>query len=90
MICAICKKTAMYTVDVGGPTCEECIDKAKDKLAFKRWMAEVDRVVEDEVGMSVHELPDCTYRDWFDDETDAEEAAYMALEQAGWRDDLTE
>jgi hypothetical protein len=51
--------------------------------AFKLWMEQVDRVVDALSGVSVHDLPDCLYRDWFDDNVHAETAARRALKAAG-------
>jgi hypothetical protein len=50
---------------------------------FAAWFDAVDRIVEKRVGMSVRDLPDCSYRDWFDDGITANQAARLAIEEAG-------
>lgn len=50
-----------------------------DNLDFDSWMQIVDREVEAKIGLSVHDLEDCPFRDWFDDGTSAESAAQMAI-----------
>lgn len=84
-ICNGCRKAAVYTVMIGEmAVCEECIGKAKDKVAFKSWMSKVDQGVISICGLTSDDLPDQTWRDWFDDSIEPEEAAEMALENAGW------
>jgi len=51
---------------------------------FERWMREVDREVRAISGVSVHDLADCPFRDWFEDGESAQDAAQMALENEGW------
>ena len=51
-------------------------------LDFEMWLTEVDQVVEDRVGMSVHDLPDCPFRDWYDDGMKAATAAGKAIKNA--------
>ncbi len=51
---------------------------------FITWMHEVDNEVDAIVGMSVHDLPDQPFRDWFDAGMEPDEAAADALEDAGW------
>lgn len=61
------------------PECEE-----EDDTSFNNWLDEVDRVIGKKVGLSYLDLPDQTWRDWFDDEMTPEEAADLALEDAGY------
>ena len=51
---------------------------------FDQWMRAVDRAVIATVGLSVHDIADQPFRDWYDDETPASEAAESALVDAGW------
>jgi len=50
--------------------------------SFNDWMAQVDVEVSKRAGLSVHDLPDCCFRDWYDDEMPAAEAASEALRDA--------
>ena len=52
-------------------------------VEFDQWMKDVDKEVEAICGLSYNDLPDQTYRDWFDCDIPAEEAARMALESEG-------
>ncbi|KKL61338.1 hypothetical protein LCGC14_2196300 [marine sediment metagenome] len=89
-ICDACRKIAMYTVTIGDRdglsmvVCEECTKKAWDEVKFKNWMIEVDDKVMDEAGVSVNDLPSCTFRPWFDEKLSPEEVAEMALGAAKW------
>lgn len=56
----------------------------KEKMSFKEWMQQVDRHLAGLVGLAADDLPDVCWRDWFDDETPAEEAALDALAYAGY------
>lgn len=49
---------------------------------FATWMQAVDNEVWALVGVSVHDLPDCLYRDWYDDSTNPKIAAKRAIKQA--------
>ena len=53
-------------------------------MSFKQWMKKVDAVLIATCGLSSHDLADCRYRDWYDDEMSPEEAARMALEYNGF------
>jgi hypothetical protein len=52
--------------------------------AFKAWMKQVDDAVQGTVGLSVHDLPDQPFMDWYQDEVPPKEAAADALAYAGW------
>ena len=58
-----------------------CMD-ADDSRSFEEWMTEVDRLVWFR-GLSVYDLPDCCYRDWYDDRVRPIRAANRALKNAG-------
>lgn len=50
--------------------------------SFDQWMAEIDQYVTRRVGCSVYDLPDCCYRDWYDDGDSARTAAAAAIRAA--------
>ncbi len=53
-----------------------------DNPTFEEWMQRVDRVVTRAVGLSVYDLPDCRYRDWYDERMRPVWAADEALRKA--------
>jgi len=53
-------------------------------MTFEQWMREVNRIVTHIAGVSVHDLADATFRDWYDDEYTPNEAANEVLEANGW------
>lgn len=55
-----------------------------DGLSFNQWMNQVDGHVQHTVGLSVHDLPDCNFMDWYLDEMPAKEAAVEVLNEAGY------
>ena len=55
-----------------------------DRMDFKTWMHAVDVAVEHRAGVSVHDLPDCCFRDWYEDDTPPVTAAKRALRDAGF------
>lgn len=60
------------------------------KTAFDAYMRRVDRTLDEWVSLSHEDLPDLDYYARFLDEVSAEDAAYEALIEAGWSDDLIE
>ena len=48
---------------------------------FDAWMKAVDVCVLAKYGVSVHDLPDCPFYDWFDDDVRPEEAATLAVKE---------
>lgn len=54
---------------------------------FEQWYKRVDRAVLQRAGLWVDDLPDCPFRDWFDDGFTPDEAAEMALKEAGFPDE---
>ena len=52
-------------------------------LSYKEYMDEVDEYLEDKCGMGWEDLPDYSWRDLFDDEIPAQEAAEMFCESEG-------
>ncbi len=53
-----------------------------DNPTFEEWMQRVDRVVTRAVGLSVYDLPDCRYRDWYQERMRPVWAANEALKRA--------
>lgn len=51
--------------------------------SFEDWMSQVDRIVWQKAGVSVHDLPDVPYRDWYDDGVSPKGAASRAIRAAG-------
>jgi len=49
--------------------------------AFTHWFKLVNGEVEARIGLSVHDIADQPYRDWFDDGVEPHEAADMAVEE---------
>lgn len=52
------------------------------KKTFEQWMNEVDYAVEQEVGCDTRDLPDCCYRDWYDEGATPLQAAKRAIKRA--------
>lgn len=59
-------------------------DAALDAADFHAWMDDVDLAVEALCGLSTLDLPDKTYRDWYNDGMSADEAADLVLEEEGF------
>jgi len=53
-----------------------------DNPTFDEWMDRVDSVVWRAAGCSVHDLPDCNYRDWYDERLRPVRAAARAVRRA--------
>lgn len=49
---------------------------------FESWMKEVNAYVQARIGLTADDLPDCCYRDWFDDGVEPKEAARNAIKAA--------
>jgi len=59
--------------------------EATDEQDFTEWMADVDAALAAKLGgFTSRDLPDQTYRDWFDDGMDPREAAAEALAADGF------
>ena len=52
------------------------------EAAFKAWMKKVNASVMCSVGLSVHDLPDACYRDWFENGVSPEDAASHIVAEA--------
>lgn len=55
---------------------------SKKEMNFQDWMDKVDKEVINYCGLSVHDLPDCCFRDWFDDGASPKQAAKRAIKAA--------
>lgn len=49
---------------------------------FEAWMIQVDLKVQARLGISVHDLPDCPFRDWYDSRVSPAKAAARAIRNA--------
>ncbi len=52
------------------------------KQDFEHWLAKVDAAVEARTGMSLSDLPDCCFRDWYDDGVTPSAAAARVIRNA--------
>lgn len=50
--------------------------------SFKDWLAEVDRAVNIILGVGINDLPDCPFRDWYDDGLTTLRAARRVVREA--------
>ena len=50
---------------------------------FQQWFQQVDQKVQGKVGLSVHDLEDCPFMDWFEDGVKPGTAATKAIKNAG-------
>jgi hypothetical protein len=57
-------------------------------LTLAQWMKAVDRGVMARASVSVHDLADCTFWDWWHDDMDPDEAAQEALRNDGFPEEL--
>lgn len=53
-----------------------------DDQRFHQWKRQVNRLVQSKVGLAADDLPDCPYRDWFDDRMSPKTAAAKAIRNA--------
>lgn len=56
-------------------------------MTFDAWMYAVDRFCEAQSGVSVHDLVDCPFADWYADGTSAASAARKAIRAEMGEDD---
>jgi hypothetical protein len=54
-----------------------------DKSTFAEWMLRVDTIFTHARGISVYDLPDCPFHDWYDARVRPIRAANRALRAAG-------
>jgi len=53
-----------------------------DNSTFEQWMSRIDRLLWHTRGISAQDLPDCQYRNWYDDRVRPIYAANRALRRA--------
>ena len=58
--------------------------RERRKMSFDEWMREVDRAVENRVGLSCYDLPDWNYRDAFEDGMSPGKAARKVIKSEGY------
>lgn len=51
---------------------------------YDKWLEAVDQQVISRTGLSVHDLPDMPFREWYNDDVDPADAALEALDYAGY------
>lgn len=51
------------------------------KQTFEQWLNKVHKYL-DFIGLSIHDIPDCPYRDWYDDGVQPNSAARKAVKYA--------
>ena len=54
-----------------------------DQRKFDEWKESVASIVERRTGMSLSDLPDCSYADWFQQGVTPKGAANRAIKEAG-------
>jgi hypothetical protein len=52
------------------------------KMTFDEWLKAVDTIITAKLGLSRDDLPDCCYRDWYDDGVTPKTAAFRAIRNA--------
>jgi hypothetical protein len=58
-------------------------------MEFGIWLSKCDDVVESTLGLSLHDMPDALWRDYFDDGLDPDEAVDCAKCDY-WQDELSD
>ena len=51
-------------------------------MSFEQWLVQVDNAVWSRVGLGRDDLPDCPYRDWYEEEVSPLRAAIRAIRMA--------
>lgn len=54
----------------------------KTDMTFKQWMEQVDFWCNRDHGLSVNDLPDCCFSDWYDDDVSPRTACKRAIKAA--------
>lgn len=55
-----------------------------DDSVFNQWMRQLDAAVLYRAGVSVHDLADQPFRDWFDEGIEPSQAAELILDNEGF------
>ena len=53
-------------------------------MTFKEWLAAVDKICYENTCLSYEDLPDQTWRDWYEDELTPQEAFDEMCDNEGW------
>lgn len=56
-------------------------------MTFEQWMAKVNQIISNKVGLSSDDLADQPYMDWFEDDMPPLDAALEALADEGYEED---
>jgi len=63
------------------------LDKSSADLSFDDWMNKLDDICYDRYGVSIHDLPDMPFMDWYEDgikPSGAATRAYKELKNEGY------
>ena len=62
-----------------------------DRQTYTEWLAQIDAILTDAIGLTTSDLPDAPYRDRYDDEcTPADTATEFAYDWYDMPDDIAE
>lgn len=54
----------------------------QERVSFEEWMRQVNNAISDRLaGLTSDDLPDCCYRDWYDEGLSVRQAALRAIHQ---------
>ena len=51
-------------------------------MSFTDWLCKVNKAIEARIGLTSDDLPDCPYRDWFEDGMGPNTAARLAIKNS--------
>ena len=57
-----------------------------NEITFEQWMRKVDQCLIAVCGLTHYDLPDCCWRDWYDDGASPTEAAKDCLDASGYNE----
>jgi hypothetical protein len=63
-------------------TLAEFVRNETSERKFGEWMRRVDEIIYNRCYVGAEDLPDCTYRDWYDDGMTPKKAAGRAIKNA--------
>lgn len=75
---------SLVAADTGIMVSERKSKKEFARMSFEDWMQKVDQAVGAKAGLSVYDLADMPYRDWYDDGMSPASAAKRALDAEGF------
>jgi hypothetical protein len=56
-------------------------------MSFEEWMLKVDELMEQSYGVSIHDLPDQLYRDFYEDGMSPAEMVQLVVSEEGITDE---